>query len=153
MNRIPTSDFTEANLSKLKQLECDSYSGTNLSMMQHCDSWNAIADYCDCELNELRVYIFDNWYLLMAEHEDFIELVDLASTSKHTPLFKVLEIVEQYQKPFTMDCRETTSYRMIQAMEKAGRLEVHEDEAYHRDGEIFHEIEASLIQRNLSLAR
>ena len=144
--------FTQQNLEKLKQIEATAYENTPYKQMQGRNSWNSIADYCEGSLNNLHIYMEDSWYLILAEQEDYIELVDLASTQRHTPLFKVMEILYQYKKPFTMDCRENTSYRMLQALEKAGRIEITSDDAYDWGGEVFHDIEASFTQK-MALAR
>lgn len=133
--------LTIENLNRLKRLEQAAYARTPFTEMQYRASWDSIADYCECELSELRVFMEDGWYALLAEHEDYVEFVDLASETRHTPLFQVLVIAEQFDKPFVTDCREHTSYRMIQSLAKAGRIRLEKDEAYSRGGETFHEIE------------
>lgn len=147
--------LTMENLRRLRQIEQVAYAQTPFVEMRDHTSWDSIADYCECELSELRVFMADRCYALLAEHEDYVEFVDLASETRHTPLFQVLAIVEQFDKPFIMECREHTSYRMIQSLAKAERIRLEKDEAYSRGGETFHEIELQpvLCQRCISELR
>lgn len=144
---ISRAELTDKNLAAIKNLEQTAYHGTAYAEMQHCETWQGIADYCECELSELRVYLTDDWYVMLAEHEEYIEFVDLASRSSHTPLLQIVNVLTQYKKPFIMDCRENTSYRMVKALERAGRIEIRQDETYTRGGEIFHDIHIELLDR------
>lgn len=132
--------FTKENLALLKELEQAAYQNTPFSEMQDCQTWEDVADYCDCGISQLRLYLTKEWYALLAEHEDYIELVDLASKAKNTPLLFIVNTLTQYQKPFIMDCRDSTSYRIVKALEKAGRIHLISDEEYARGGELFHDI-------------
>lgn len=137
---LSQAQLTEEALRTLKDIEHVAYKNTNYAMMQHYTTWEDVADYCDCNLHELRVYLNEDWYVLLAEHEDYIEFVDLASKVKTTPLSLIVNTILEYKKPFLMDCRENTSYRMLKALEKAGRIEVSQDDSYSRGGETFHEV-------------
>lgn len=141
------AELTNQNLITLKQVEQLAYRGTPHAEMQRCNTWQSVADYCECEISELRIYLTDDWYVLLAEHEDYIEFVDLASRTKHTPLLQIINVLTQYKKPFIMDCRENTSYRMVKALEKAGRIEIQQDEIYSRGGETFHDIRLELLNK------
>lgn len=141
---IQPAELTTQNLNTLKTLERLAYRGTSYAEMQSCHSWQDVANYCECDLSELRVYLTNDWYVLLAEHEDYIEFVDLASRTRQTPLLQIIQVLTQYTKPFIMDCRETTSYRIVKALERAGRIEISQDEAYTRGGETFHDIRLAL---------
>lgn len=140
LHYLSQTQLTEETLQSLKNIESVAYKNTNYAEMQHCMTWEEVADYCDCNLYELRVCLNKDWYVLLAEHEDCVELVDLASKIKTTPLSLIMNTILKYKKPFLMDCRENTSYRILKALEKAGHIEVSQDNSYSRGGEIFHEV-------------
>lgn len=135
--------LTEETLMRLKQIECAAYqSNQNLLALQDCEDWEEVALYCDCSLEELRVYLFKHGYLLCAEHQTELEIVDLASDGGFIDLRKPLRVLETYDKPLVMYCRESTSYPILKYMEMIGKMIITGDEAESYEGETFHEVHA-----------
>lgn len=130
-------------LERLKQIEHTAYSDNpELTALQDCNNWQDVALYCDCEVKDLRVYLFAHGYMLCAEHVTELEIVDLASDGKWIDLRSVLHILESYDKPLVMYCRETTSYPILKYMEMIGRIVISGDIAETYEEEQFHEVRA-----------
>lgn len=136
------ADFTRENLEKIKRIERAAYSGTVYSQMQHCRTWEDIADYCECPLSEVNVLLSDTGYVIAAAHKDrgFAEIIDLASTDRRMNLYEVWEFLLELNLPFTLDARESTSYRMIKALEAKGEITIASSVPYTWGGERFYDL-------------
>ncbi len=132
-------EHSEENLKRIIQIEGEVYP-VALQTMQYFSDWDDLAGYCECSQEELKVWVTDDFYCLLAVHPDYVEFVDLCSKVKNTPLLRVVDWALKYNRPFIMDCRETTSYRMILALEKAGKIEIEKDRPYTKGGEPFHDL-------------
>lgn len=146
----PLVNYSQEALQKLIRLESQCYRGTCYQAMSHITTWEGVADYCECDLDDLRVYMGEDWYALLAEHEDEVEFVDLASTKKRMPIHALVNICLGINKPFVMDCRENTSYRILKTLEQRELITISEDNAYNWGGEQFHEITAMVQHKSLN---
>ena len=155
MSRELFSPLTEENLQRIKTIEAAAYANTCYSQMQWVETWEDMADYMECDVEDIRMYCNDHFYLLVAEQEDYAEVVDLARSNGAADLVRVVRILESLDKPLEMDCRESTSYPILKFMEKTGRCQILKDEPYSWEDEIFHEVRAvttKALERNPSLA-
>lgn len=146
--------LNEENLLQIKAIEGRAYENTPYAQMQRCTTWEDIANYMECEVENIRLHGTDTYYVLCAERESEVEIVDLASKDGRANLKAVITFLEAFDKPLTMDSRETTSYPIVKYMEKRKRLVVLEDESYQWAGEPFHSITAittKALERNPSL--
>jgi hypothetical protein len=139
MNR---AEHTLENLEKIKRIERTAYAGTEYCQMQWCTSWQDIAGYCQCPLSEVHILLSDTGYVIAATHRDkgYAEIVDLASTDRRMNLHEVWDFLLELKLPFTLDARESTSYRMIKALEKKGEITIAASSSYLWEGETFYEL-------------
>jgi hypothetical protein len=146
----------DASLQKIKEIERMAYDGTRYAQMQDCDTWQDMAQYMECDEEGVHFLCTQDYYVLIAEHEDYAEIVDLACLpDKRCDLKKVAQFVETFDKPLTLDSRELTSYPIIKYMEKRGRVVITEDEVYDWNNEKFHSmkmITTKALERNPSMA-
>lgn len=132
--------LTEENLAKIKRIEEQAYANTCYGQMQNCHSWEDVADYMECTVEQIRLCCGEAFYLLAAEHEDSVEVVDLASADGMANLRRVVLAMESFDKPLTMDCRESTSYPILKYLERIKRCAITEDVPHQWGGEAFHEL-------------
>ena len=133
-------ELSEDVLVAIKGIEHDAYN-TNPSLMaiSYCDSWNAVASYMDCNIEDIRLFANNDSYLLIAEKEKYIEIVDLASRTPRINIKQVVDLITGFHKPFLAYCRQTTSYPILLYMEQKEKIicfadtaEVYEDETFHQ---------------------
>lgn len=141
---------TPENLQRIISLEREIYDGTTYMGMQNCRTWDDIARYCECSDEELNILVRKNWYVLIAKHEDFIEIVDFASKRGRMDIFEALAYIKDFHMPMSLDARGDTSYRLIKALERHGKISISHDESYIWGGETFHEMVIS-IGRDINL--
>lgn len=147
-------EFTPENLAKLKRIEHEAYEGTGYMQMQWCETWADIAGYCECSLEHLRIAFIDDGYVIAACHEDYMEIVDLASSGRNMNLFAVWEFLKEIGKPMTLDARESTSYRLIKALERRGEISIVEDAPHQWGGETFHDVRCTFnLSRHPEIGR
>ena len=135
-------EFSEENLHKMIALEDEIYEGT-YKYMQGRTSWESIASYCCCALDDVRFMIGDDWYALFGIHhspEDYVEVVDIASKNGRMNVFRVISFLRELGLPMVMDAREDTSYRIIQALARREQITILKDESYLWGGRPFHEL-------------
>ena len=132
--------FTPENLERLKYIERTAYAHTPYLQMQHCNSWQSVANYCQCSLSELKIMMSETSYVIAATHpaRGYCEICDLASIDRQMNLFEVWDFLKSLQLPFTLDARENTSYRMIKVLERRNEIVIAEDTPYQWGGETFH---------------
>lgn len=101
-----------------------------------------LAEYAYCsDLSQLEVHLTDNWYLVIADHHNCVDIVELADRRGKCP--EILKILS-----YTMDrcgsriiiakCREITSFRLLRLLADRGRIEILEDKVTCSLGEEFH---------------
>ena len=124
----------------MKDIEVVAYPSFMRSICD-CDDLEDVADYCECKVSEIFCICSENYYLLAANKEDSVEVVDFASTGRCIELFKVINIcLKQFEgKIVTMDCRELTSYPIVILLLKRKGIS-YNDEPWDWNGEIMHEI-------------
>lgn len=133
--------FTAENLERIKRIERIAYQNTPYLQMQHCRSWDDIADYCQCPLSEVHILMSDTGYVIAAAHgKDYAEIVDLASIDRRMNLYEVWDFLKSLELPFTLDARESTSKRMIDKLVEKGELSITESYSYTWGGETFYEL-------------
>lgn len=135
------SELNEEALQKLKEIEAVAYAGTDYAQFQEATSWIEVADDMDCELEKLRLFLTPSFYMLLIAEETQVEIVDFAKCEKAPNLFSVLSIVETFCCKIVMDCRESTSYPIVKAMERFHKCRVLERGVEDWDGEKFYELE------------
>lgn len=133
-------DLNEKNLKEMKRLENLVYANTCYRGMQSYSTWDGIASYCCCSKDQVRLMMGKGWYVLFAEYPDYLEVVDLCSSTHKAPIFKIIDQLHSFGKAISLDARENTSYRILTAMAKRGRVEMFKDETWTWGGENFHEI-------------
>ena len=158
-------EYTDETLSLIKTIEAKAYRDTSYSAMGECEDWEDIADYCEAELADTHFLMYkgrnegSGAYMLFAEHEDHVEIVDFASTGDLTGMetgslvMKTLRIMEEYGKSVTLDARESTSYPILTGLNRKGLIDISEDNPYEWDGETFHSMRFTVNfsrERNLS---
>lgn len=145
------AEFTEESLELIKRIERTAYSGTPYSQMQHCRTWDDIARYCECSREELRILLSDTGYVIAAAHRSgYAEIVDLASIDRRMNLYEVWDFLKDLGLPFTLDARESTSYRMIKKLEEKGEIVISESHSYTWGGETFYDLKVIPVGIKLS---
>lgn len=144
MKSIDITEDEVIDIDKLKAIENKAYEDTIYSQMQSFQTIDDLAEYCEVPEENVHVLSGDDWYVILGEHEDYIEIVDMASTGHNLPVNKVLSFMKSFEKPFTMDARESTSYKLVKALDKADMLKIDRDDEYMWGNEKFHDIEAEV---------
>jgi len=104
-------------LTELKAREKAAYPAF-MRQMQDCYVWSDLQEYC--ESNTVSVHLLgDNGYIVLTDDE----VVDWVGTGQ---IFKALGIIKRAfgSHPFKVDLRETTSWPIMKALEKGGRLKL-----------------------------
>lgn len=134
-------ELSEDVLAAIKEIEQDAYS-TNPSLIaiNYCYDWNAVASYMDCNIEDIRLFANDDSYLLIAEKEKYVEIVDLASRTPRINIKQVIDLITGFHKPFLAYCRQTTSYPILLYMEQKEKIVCFADTAEVYENETFHQI-------------
>lgn len=114
--------------------------------MQHCSSWQDVADYSETALKRLVILSDgETWYAIIAKHRfGRAEFVDLAKTPG-SPTIDWLFIVRSLRtvgvRKLEFDAREGTSYRrFIQQLEllRGAGVRLIKDKSFEDRGETMH---------------
>lgn len=134
--------MNKKTLLKIKSIERTAYP-FEMQQLQDCESWEEVAEYCEVPLKNLLVYTDNSMYMLIGEHEHYIEVVDMASIG-HFNMFKALSFIEESAKGRTikLDAREGTSYPLILKLHR--KLEIIRDEAWQWGDDVMHEMEVRI---------
>lgn len=138
MKTIQLKDLTEKDIRKIVRIESKVYP-EHMQYMQGIKTKTDLEDYC--EDDQVSVLLGVDWYLIMSEEE----VVDLATTSALS-LKEILSISACLKEhfgigvKFSLDARESTSYKIISFYEKRGKITVYEDMVWSWGGEIMHEM-------------
>ena len=144
MKVLTVHEDSSIDIDKLKSIEKKAYADTIYSQMQSFQTMDDLAEYCEVPEENVHILSGDDWYVILGEHEDYIEIVDMASTGHNLPVNKVLAFMKSFNKPFTMDARESTSYKLVKALDKANMLKIDKDDEYMWGNEKFHDIECEV---------
>lgn len=109
----------------------------HMRQMQGIQNMDDLHDYC--ESDNVEVILFGEYgYALLAEEE----VVDLASTKPLSlpDMMKLMSAMKKFygNKKFSVDAREGTSYRLLLACLKRGKIKFHSDEVWDWEGETMH---------------
>ena len=126
----------------IKSIERNAYP-FEMQQLQDCESWKEVAEYCEVPLKHLLVYTEPHMYILIGEHKDFIEVVDMAAVG-HFNIFDALSFIAKSAKGRTikLDAREGTSYPLILKLHR--KLEIIKDEAWQWGTDVMHEMEVRI---------
>lgn len=138
---ITQKELSEDVFVAIKEIERDAYStNPELVALNYCDDWSAVASYMDCNIEDIRLFANDDSYLLIAEKEKYIEIVDLASRTPRINIKQVVDLITGFHKPFLAYCRQTTSYPILLYMEQKEKIVCFADTAEVYENETFHQI-------------
>ena len=136
---IIRQELNDASLETIKEIERDAYrTNPDLMAIAYCNDWCDVASYMDCGMDDIRLFLNDDSYLLIAEKEPYIEIVDLASRTARTNIKQIISVITGFQKPFLAYCRQMTSYPILLYMERKEKVvcfsdieEVYGNETFH----------------------
>lgn len=138
---ITQKELNDETLATIKAIENDAYStNPDLIALNYCLDWNAVASYMDCGIEDIRLFSNDDSYLLIAEKEKYIEIIDLASRTPRINIKQIVGIITGFHKPFSAYCRQTTSYPILLYMEQKEKIVCFADTAEVYENETFHQI-------------
>lgn len=129
-------------LRQVKRIEKVAYP-RHMQQLSWVRNMKDLAEYMECELSEVLVFLGDNWYMLVANKPEEVEIVDFASTGKvGLKMFGVFKTIAEIAtgKYIIMDARETTSYPLVMRLIERYGGEVVEDDAWDWDGETMHSL-------------
>lgn len=116
----------KASLRRIKAIEAAAYP-PSMRQLQNVATWKEVADYCECRAEELLVLSGESWYLLAAEHEDYVEIADLAATGGlGSAIWRIIAAAKGRWagKTVVCDARQGTSYCLLKALERRGIVRV-----------------------------
>ncbi len=115
-------------LKELKTRESKAYPAYMWGM-QSCLSWEDLEDYC--ESSKVTVELLGNvGYLILTKNE----IVDWVGDKN---VFKAFRVIKDYygNKSFNVDLRKSTSWPIMELMEKRGRITIEDTSSWDWDGE------------------
>jgi len=123
-------------LSHLKNIEASVYP-KHMQMLQDCQSLCEVADYAECEVSDLIIQTGNNWYCIIADHGDWVEIVDLASVGPMRDIFSLIGSLRRRLagKRIVMDARKRTSYPLVRLLIRRVGGKILEDEKWYWNGD------------------
>lgn len=122
-------------LSNLKVIESSVYP-SHMWGMQEVETLEDLQEYCESEV--VHVYQGKSWYCLVTPEE----VIDLASIGSMTltELLILLSDLEVWfdNRVFQMDCRASTSMKLIKHLERKGKLKILKEESWSWEDEIMY---------------
>lgn len=138
--------LTQEEVLRIRRMDDSVYSGGGLKTPDYQD-FRSLAEVYHCkDPVQLEAHLGDDWYILLIHHPGYIEIADLAvlNGKPANSLFflkELLAVVRPYQdQQFLADCRDITSYRIVETLRKMNRLETVWEDQIRRGGEPFHKI-------------
>ena len=121
----------------IKSIEDTAYP-EDMKTMQEVEDLNDLSNVYSTQVDKITVARNNDWYIIYAEEEDGIEIVDIASLPNkdkeasrrevHEYLTKIINVkASNAGKSIRLNAKQDTSYRMIQRMVSNGDYEVIED--------------------------
>ena len=133
--------ITDDDLSKMQAIAKKSYPDY-LQDAADFDSEEKLLRYCSC-LDLIQIYhvVSDSYYVIMGAHWNCFSIVDFAAIngtcSESTAVYDF--IVRNFKrKPVAAKCREKTSYPLLKALERSGRIKIVDTYTRTEFGEICH---------------
>ena len=149
---IKIKQITKKRLAKIKIIEKEAYKdNATFLQLQNKKTLQDVANYMKCNMENIKIILKDNYYLLMAERTNVVELVDFAKSGGYIDIRGLINTLETFDKPFTCDARETTSYPILKFLDKKGFCKILRDNPYEWGGETFHDMDFVLsktLERN-----
>lgn len=115
----------------------------NMRMMQGKYNKNDIVDYCECDSDQLRLFVGDNWYIILAVRDYEVEVVDIASIGNMSrAMYSCMKdiIKDNNDLDFVFDARESTSFKFAEKLLSRYGYQTEESNVWDWDGENMHEI-------------
>lgn len=142
--------MTKAELRKVKKIEAAVYP-KHMQQLHDCHNLNDVADYCECETDEVRMAVGSNWYIIVAADDNSreAEVVDFAALGgRCAEPFAAWSFLMQFSGyKMSLDAKEDTSYPLVTAMAERGRLELLVDELWSWEGTAMHSISCRITPR------
>ena len=130
----------ESIVTKIKRIEEHQYP-TYMQSMQDCFSIKDVADYCECETEELIMVVSDKAYFLATP----TEIVDIAGKVTLGFLKNILKKIKPLSGSVVKcDCRAMT-YKWILFMSKVKRIEIVETSSWYWEDEKMIEIRIKVL--------
>ena len=133
--------LTEEMVEKILEIEQEAFPERFL-MEESFQNLQELAEYAHCSsLSQLEIHLTDNWYLIIADHHNCVDIVELADRRRKCPeILKILFYIMDRcgSRTIIAKCRETTSCRLLRLLADQGRIEILEDKVTYSLGEEFH---------------
>ena len=131
-----------STIKTIQKIEKNAYP-KNMRMMQGKYSKTDIVEYCECESDQLRLFVGSNWYVILAVREYEVEVVDIASIGNMSRAMYscMIDIIEDNNGlDFVFDARESTSFKFAEKLLSRYGYQTEESNVWDWDGENMHEI-------------
>jgi len=132
-------------LKAIKSLERAAYP-KGFQTLQDAKSWRDLEEYAEGSVHHL---LWDDGYCLWTDSE----VVDLASI-RPVSLARLGQITRTLRQCFgervvSMDCRATTSHRLMRYYQRKGVVEVLSEYSYEWDDELFYEVQLRFLSTSV----
>lgn len=138
--------LTQDEIAHLRALDDSAYRGSSLLTDPYRDFDSLAALYGCIDPVQMEAHLGDDWYILLIHYPHYIEIADMAAQegkAGNTLRFfrELTEVLRPYHdRQFLADCRDKTSFQIVDMLKKMHRLEVVWEEEKTRCGEPFHRI-------------
>jgi predicted regulator of amino acid metabolism with ACT domain len=137
-------NIKESDIEVIKRIEAASYPDF-MSMYQDVEDLDEFIDEFDVSPENVKIIIDDlnKWYVIIEEDpvEHEIEVVDMAGNFGLSLLKELTKIFSIYKDwTITGDFRESTSYRLISALEQKGKIDIIHKSKWNWNGETMYDI-------------
>lgn len=134
---------TQADFERICAIEQQAFPAEQW-FLSECENMEEFLQNIDC-FNPAQIYCLfgDDWYLLAVRHFYYIELWGFAAASKKClGIMKAISyLFENFSRyKVIADCRANTSYPLIMAYARKGRIRIMSDEGHIIDREMFRKI-------------
>lgn len=114
-------------------------------MLTNCRSLEDISGYVGVPVERLHMIVSRTWYCIIGEHDDYIEVADLASSTRSMSRDEMLSLFIRIAeiaagREILMDARESTSYPLVTRLADSELIEICSDEPFDWGGETFHNL-------------
>lgn len=133
--------LTEEDLITIQDIEAKAYPDNMTIHFNRIHLKEFLDDSCCSNLYQIDFILGNGYYLLCANHYNCVEILDFASkTRKCTDFFRVISFLKSNyaQKYIFMKARESTTYPIIKAYEKRGKIIIYNDHLKEQWDERWH---------------
>ena len=132
---------TEEMLDQIREISREAYP-ERLQEEGSFHDLRELAENAHCSaLSQLEIHVTDNWFLILADYHNCVDIVELADRRRKCPdILKILFYIMDRcgSRTIIAKCRETTSCRLLRLLTDRGRIEILEDKVTYSLGEEFH---------------